>query len=30
MSEWQSAEDILTAIEVLEEKNGGGRSNLRS
>jgi hypothetical protein len=22
MSEWQSAEDILTAIEILEKRNG--------
>jgi hypothetical protein len=24
MSEWQTAEDILTAIEILEERNNRG------
>jgi hypothetical protein len=24
MSEWQTAEDVLTAFEILKERNGNG------
>jgi len=24
MNEWQSAEDVLTALEILKERNGNG------
>jgi hypothetical protein len=29
MSEWQSAEDILSALEILKEKNERGNGRVR-